>query len=945
MKCRVRPLVLLLVTATLSLASGSVHAQAPSSLAFIVRWWSFNRFVVGNPVEQRVGDERVQVGGTVSDDLTLGPLVFRSPLNFVDQGHQTVEANEDGSKYSVLAEAPTGDRTRAGDQIGSSTELVQVQYFRKTQADATLRAVITRADLYAIDANAEKFTFPKCVGFYPNRDLTNCEDVMEASLTARVGAATLADGRTLIDTTGIARLTGWRRTWIVHAFTEAGSTSRFWGVSDFDEDRDPFDDEFQTGSQIIVHLLRPHTIEVPLSSVAVGDIFYVLTSVKAVAHNHRQAESYLGAAFRDPEDTSGAKLEFAGLEAIETPVEKPLPIVPQPAPACTVRRGPQAGKVRFARANFVALESSPMAVPIVVSRVNGSRGPLSVRLTAADGTAHAGSDYAATDTQVLFADGEEGDRVAMLPLVDDSVAEPDENVVLTLSDLSGCGKLGERSTAMLTILDNDQQVAPPATFSVGGTITGLAGSGLILQQIVDATQVRPTADGPFAFDTRLVSGSRYDVRVETQPTSPIQVCTVTNGAGTIGTADVTDIQVACVTPPPGGSTDPGFGSGGIVTVAAPPVTAMALQNDGRIVTVGSLTMTRFNADGTLDTSFGNGGSVPIVFNGGALDEAGAVAIQTDGRIVVAGLTRAGTDDFGVARFESDGTRDLTFGGTGSIHTDFAGNADRARSVLIQNDGRIVVVGTAARPSPLGGDSDVALARYLSDGTLDSAFGNGGKVMTDVSGPGDVAFAARLLPDDGIVVAGRIIAPGEVDPDVAVLRYLRDGNLDATFGNGGISVADLTGTHDWDEASGVAVQPDGRVVVSVQAIVGGSFHFIAARFDTGGHLDPTFGSGGNATITFSTFNDFARAVAVQEDGGILLVGQSSNFNNGNVALARLTPAGALDPSFGTNGLLTIDVFGDIDNAQTVALQPDARILVAGSAKNGRTGGAVVIRIFP
>ena len=238
-----------------------------------------------------------------------------------------------------------------------------------------------------------------------------------------------------------------------------------------------------------------------------------------------------------------------------------------------------------------------------------------------------------------------------------------------------------------------------------------------------------------------------------------------------------------------------------------------------------------------------------------------------------------------------------------------------------------------------------MARYASTGALDPTFGTGGKVMTNIAGRTDLAFATRLQRDEKIVVTGRVADGGGDPPDVGVARYNVDGSLDSTFGTNGILRIDLTTTGDWDEASDLALQADGKIIVSVQILVGSSFAFGAARFEADGHIDPSFGTGGLATVTFSSLNDFAHGVAVQDDGKIVVAGQSANLMNSDVALTRLTTGGALDSAFGSGGRVTVDFFGSIDNGQAVAIQPDGRILVAGAARNGTMIGLAMICVLP
>jgi uncharacterized delta-60 repeat protein len=483
-------------------------------------------------------------------------------------------------------------------------------------------------------------------------------------------------------------------------------------------------------------------------------------------------------------------------------------------------------------------------------------------------------------------------------------------------------------------------------FTIGGTVTGLTGTGLVLLEAKTGMEVTPT-NGPFTFGgTGRPDGFDYEVRVMSQPVNPIQVCTVTNGTGTIAGASVTDVVVTCVTPEGNGALDPGFGDGGKATAGLPGgAMGMAQQPDGKIVLVGGLTMARYGGDGRLDAGFGTGGVVAIAFNGGLLDVADGVTVQPDGKIVVVGVTRVGAqDDFAVARYDTQGNLDPSFGTGGKVSTDFAGSFDRAWAVRIQPDAKIVVAGHATTPSVLGGDNDFAVARYTSTGALDASFGTGGKVTTDIAGRTDLAYAAVLQTDGKIVVAGRVAESGGADPDVGLVRYSADGSPDMSFGTMGIVRKDLS-PGNWDEASDLALQPDGKLVVSIQAVVGTTFAFAVARFNGDGMLDSGFGTSGLATVAFSTQNDTARAVALQADNKIVVVGQSSNLMGPDFGVARFDAAGALDGTFGDGGKLKVDFFGASDGAECVAVQPDGRIVVAGFARNGASTGLGLARVLP
>jgi uncharacterized delta-60 repeat protein len=227
------------------------------------------------------------------------------------------------------------------------------------------------------------------------------------------------------------------------------------------------------------------------------------------------------------------------------------------------------------------------------------------------------------------------------------------------------------------------QPADDPTFTIGGTITGLEGTGLVLHEA--SNQDVTPGNGPFTFPVAMPAGSSYTVTVAVQPTNPGQICTVTNGSGTIADTDVTDVAVNCVTPAPGTGLDPGFGAGGkVTTVALWQAEAVALQADGKILVGGSansdFALARYNADGSLDASFGSGGVVITDLGRRGVDEGFDVAVQSDGKIVMVGRSNGPTGyDFGVVRYDTDGSLDPGFGAGGIVTTDFAGSADYAHA--------------------------------------------------------------------------------------------------------------------------------------------------------------------------------------------------------------------------------------------------------------------------
>jgi uncharacterized delta-60 repeat protein len=257
-----------------------------------------------------------------------------------------------------------------------------------------------------------------------------------------------------------------------------------------------------------------------------------------------------------------------------------------------------------------------------------------------------------------------------------------------------------------------------------------------------------------------------------------------------------------------GGLDRSFGRGGQVRTKVGGY--LAIQDDGKIVAASpnfsggsnGFRVARFNADGTSDSSFGNRGKIVFGFGANSGPRLSAVAIRRDGKIVVAG--EADFSDFAVARVTAEGALDPSFGDGGRVLTDFtrASNCDgcqkskdSANALAIQRDGKIVVVGSS--DSQGGTDIsdhsiyDFALARYNDDGSLDSSFGRGGKVLTDfASGSSDIAQAVVLQPDSKLVVAGlrRIIAGERYD--FALARYTTTGRLDGNFGSRGRASTDF-----------------------------------------------------------------------------------------------------------------------------------------------------------
>ncbi|MFE2961268.1 NHL repeat-containing protein [Nocardia tengchongensis] len=400
-----------------------------------------------------------------------------------------------------------------------------------------------------------------------------------------------------------------------------------------------------------------------------------------------------------------------------------------------------------------------------------------------------------------------------------------------------------------------------------------------------------------------------------------------------------------------GTLDSGFGAGGKVTTdlgsPADRANAVVVQADGKIVAAGStqdpaqgdnFAVVRYTPDGKLDSGFGDGGKSVTDF-GGKSDVVAAVALQPDGKIVAVGTSHgtATGDNIALARYTSDGRLDSGFGTGGRVSSDLGTAADHGNAVAVQSDGKILVAGSTK--DPVQGDNFVVL-RYAPDGKLDAGFGDGGKVSTDFGGRSDIAKSIAVESDGKIVVAGTSSGTATGD-NIALARYTSDGKPDSGFGVNGQVSSDL-GTAA-DHGNAVAVQSDGKIVVvgSTKDPVQGD-NFLVARYAPDGKLDSGFGDGGRTATDFGGQADVAVAVALAQDGKVVVVGTSSGTSTGdNIALARYTSDGKLDSGFGTGGQVSTDLGTAADHGNAVALQSNGDIVVAGTTKDPAQGDNFVV----
>ena len=637
----------------------------------------------------------------------------------------------------------------------------------------------------------------------------------------------------------------------------------------------------------------------------------------------------------------------------------PADYTPQPADtpalACTDAGAPRA-QLQFGAAAYRMSESDVSNQAVTLTRTGSSAGEVTARVRMTPGTATPRADYTAREFFVRFPDGQSAPRGIVIPLIDDTLVEAAETLQLTLEDVSGCAELGAQSSVTVTLLD-DEPGAAPTQYTLGGSVTGLAGSGLVIDNIGTAP-LPIAANGTFQFPRTFAAGHVYRIGIVSQPQNPRQACTVSNGEGTVTTAAITNVQIACTTLSEPGGLDTGFGNGGRAWLGDPSTrasdTALARQADGKLLVVtGGERLLRLLPNGAPDPAFGTAGDGSVTVTPAQRNDVVllGVAVQPDGRILVTGfapLGVSGRSDMMVARLLADGTLDTSFaGGAGMATFDFGTWNDAASRVLVQANGSLLLAGRVGNNLSNGDPTDFAVLRLTAAGQIDTAYGSNGWARANVAGGYDVPRGAVLAADGGVVLAGRVASSGGADGDVGLVKFTAAGQPDPAFGaNGNGTVRVITTEHD--EARDIILMPDGRMLVvgerDVPGVPGAVFELWLARLLANGQLDTSFGSGGVATLA-TPMRGYA--VAVQADGAVWAAGEtpSANGSSADFGLARFTAAGQPDGAFGSGGLLVVDLFGGFDTPGALLLQPDGRLVIAGRADNGSTIGLGLVRVTP
>ncbi|MEJ6022057.1 Ig-like domain-containing protein [Ramlibacter sp. PS4R-6] len=356
--------------------------------------------------------------------------------------------------------------------------------------------------------------------------------------------------------------------------------------------------------------------------------------------------------------------------------------------------------------------------------------------------------------------------------------------------------------------------------------------------------------------------------------------------------------------------------------------------DGKILLAANIdyrtaTVLRLNADGTLDTTFNGTGSSTSVSGFAAAD----MVLQADGKMVVGGTQNSG--GFGVIRYNTDGSLDTSFNGTGVASVQVGPASESGQAVAVQADGRILVAGMA-NWHPVNGYQTFAIARLNSNGSLDTTFNGTGSELIGLGNRFSVIRDIALQADGKIVVAG-----SNDNSDFQVMRLNSNGSLDTSFSGDGIATTDFGSGGQFgtpDSATGIAMQSDGKILVAGGS--GGSFAI--ARYNTDGTLDTAFnGTGKVLTNLVPTANVSVQGIALQADGKFVVTGYADEAHS-DVVTMRYNANGSVDTTFNGTGYVLTDLHGNTEMGGSVSVQADGKIVVAASTTEGIEADVLVAR---
>jgi uncharacterized delta-60 repeat protein len=694
-----------------------------------------------------------------------------------------------------------------------------------------------------------------------------------------------------------------------------------------------------------------------------------------------EATLFIGSAYQDPQ--SGQVLSVVGrqIRVVATSIDTLGGTTTFVGPALTI------ANVNDAPRGFVKISGTPTQGQTLIASNNLSDPD---RIGDISYTWYAGLTAIGTDSTYKLTQAEVGKKVTVTASYTDggntkeSVSSAPTDTVANVNDapmgsvtILGMPTQGQTLTASQDLSDADGLGDITYTWYAGATTLGTGSTHKLTQSAVGmpVTVIARYTDGGNTIESVSSAASDTVENVNDTPTGSVtisgtptrgQTLSVSNtladadglrtitytwyaGTLTLGTGSTLKLTQAAVgkslyvtaSYTDGGNTIESVSSAATVIVNAPPVmvpvgrsdTAYSsfLQPDGQIVLAGYSTniekrsafgVIRLHSNGSLDTSFGENGKLilPVGVNN---DSARSSFFQPDGKIVLVGSSSNGSNvDFSIVRLNSNGTLDTSFGENGKLLIPIRAGDDYAYSTFLQPDGKIVLAGSSSN----GSNSDFSIVRLNSNGSLDTSFGENGKLLIPVGINNESIFSTFLQPDGRIVLAGSSF--NGPDSLFSVIRINSNGSLDTGFGEGGKLLLRVGLNNDY--ASSAFLQPDGKIVLVGSSSNGSNVDFSIVRLNSNGTLDTSFGENGKLLIPVRAGDDYASSTFLQPDGKIVLAGTSSNGSNNDFSIVRLNSNGNLDTSFGENGKLLLPVGIGHDYARSTFMQPDGKIVLVGSS---------------
>lgn len=368
------------------------------------------------------------------------------------------------------------------------------------------------------------------------------------------------------------------------------------------------------------------------------------------------------------------------------------------------------------------------------------------------------------------------------------------------------------------------------------------------------------------------------------------------------------------------------------------------QSDGRIIITGwrnkilnspsDIAVLRFNPDGSFDSTFSSG--VFIKRNDFSWEASYALAVQEDDKILVTGIAFENNSwDFLLLRLNSTGEIDSTFGTNGMVVTDLS-IEDKSFTIDIQKDNKIIIAGLSTSQ-----ESDFAVLRFNSDGSRDSTFGNSGVVITDLQGSVDIIFSIKAQDDGKIIACGWTYGPQNVD--FALVRYNNDGSLDSTFGKDGVVITDIYEDYNSAHSVDIQKDGKYIVAGYSLHPLKTDYDLILVRYNKNGSLDSTFGNRGIVTTDINRNNEFAWKVKVMQNSKIVVTGYIESEFEKKILTLKYNEDGSPDLSFGLDGVVITNIYGIDEEGRGLLIQEDKKILICGYADNGNDYDIFLLRL--